>query len=123
MVNTRMLPAPVNVRGRMVQRPQPGGITLPTRVPRPPRDVVRNTVIVRAAKENVHKYVFHPAGIIRFGSDGTAEWPNDQFTRRRVRDGDITVEAPPIREKAKEAQPARRQQSPPASSGASGGSS
>jgi hypothetical protein len=33
-------------------------------------------------------------GRMRFTSDGWAEWPDDQFTRRRLRDGDITLEPP-----------------------------
>jgi hypothetical protein len=49
-------------------------------------------VRVRAANEMIKQYIFHPAGRLRFGADGTVEWPDDQFTQRRVRDGDVTIE-------------------------------
>jgi hypothetical protein len=29
---------------------------------------------------------------VRFRSEGSMEWPDDQFTRKRIRDGDVTVE-------------------------------
>ena len=47
---------------------------------------------VRALKEAVHKFVRHPrAGGFRSDQNQTVEWPNDAFTRRRIRDGDIEV--------------------------------
>jgi hypothetical protein len=49
-------------------------------------------VRVRAANETIKQYLFHPAGRLRFGANGTVEWPDDQFTQRRVRDGDVTIE-------------------------------
>jgi hypothetical protein len=45
---------------------------------------------VKARDEVIAKAIKHPSGI-KFSSDGTAHWPDDSFTRRRIRDGDITV--------------------------------
>jgi len=44
---------------------------------------------VRALKDHVRRLIKHPrAG--GFRSDGSdVEWPNDAFTRRRIKDGDI----------------------------------
>jgi hypothetical protein len=49
---------------------------------------------VYSLKPNVTKAIFHPTGRIRFDANGVADWPDDQFTRRRVRDGDISVRPP-----------------------------
>lgn len=51
-------------------------------------------VKVTAKNETIAKLIKHPNGK-SFKDDGTAEWPDDQFTKRRLRDGDITVEAAP----------------------------
>jgi hypothetical protein len=45
---------------------------------------------VKARDELIAKAIKHPSGI-KFSADGTAHWPDDSFTRRRIRDGDITV--------------------------------
>jgi hypothetical protein len=50
---------------------------------------------VYALKDNVKKYIFHPSNRVKFDEDGEADWPLDQFTIRRVRDGDISMEPPP----------------------------
>jgi len=44
--------------------------------------------------DNMRKFLFHPVTKIRFPKEGggPAEWPDDQFTRRRIRDGDVTIE-------------------------------
>jgi len=41
-----------------------------------------------------------------FGDDGTGDWPEDNFTHRRIRDGDLLTQAP--------GQPPRPQQPTPA---------
>jgi len=48
---------------------------------------------VRATNEDVRKLMKHPLTGMRFRSDigQTVEWPDDAFTRRRIRDGDIEV--------------------------------
>jgi len=39
------------------------------------------------------RFRWHPFGTL-FDSNGMAEWPDDAFTHRRLRDGDITTEEP-----------------------------
>jgi len=51
---------------------------------------------VYTTKDNVKKYIYHPIGRQRFDANGMADWPDDQFTRRRLRDGDITLEPAPV---------------------------
>ena len=51
-------------------------------------------VKVYALKENVKRDIKYPVGNIGFDENGEAEWPMDQFTQRRIRDGDISLEAP-----------------------------
>ena len=42
--------------------------------------------------ETVRKHIVHwPTGIA-FPAEGSVEWPNDRFTQRRIRDGDVTIE-------------------------------
>lgn len=45
---------------------------------------------VKAKNETIQKQEKHPTGG-GFRSDGTAEWPDDTYTFRRLQDGDITV--------------------------------
>lgn len=49
---------------------------------------------VYAANDTIKRLIFHPAVKQPFGEDGSANWPDDQFTQRRVRDGDVTLEPP-----------------------------
>jgi len=49
---------------------------------------------VYALKDNVKKFIKHPSAAMQFNEDGVADWPDDQFTRRRLRDGDISLQAP-----------------------------
>lgn len=45
---------------------------------------------VIAKNDDVKKVLYHPtAG--RFRDDGTADWPEDSYTARRIVDGDITT--------------------------------
>jgi hypothetical protein len=57
--------------------------------------------------DDLRRVLAHPnAG--KFRAEGSADWPDDSFTNRRIKDGDITkeeVEAkqpPPAKEKEKE---------------------
>jgi hypothetical protein len=55
---------------------------------------------VRAKNDVIKKQEKHPIGG-GFRDDGTAEWPDDTYTFRRLQDGDITaadVGAPPALE-------------------------
>jgi hypothetical protein len=49
---------------------------------------------------------------IGFRAEGSVEWPDDQFTKRRVRDGDVTVEE---RKSELPPPPSRPPQEPPTS--------
>jgi hypothetical protein len=46
---------------------------------------------VKALKDHVKKSVKHPIGKRGFDENGEANWPDDAFTARRVRDGDIEI--------------------------------
>jgi hypothetical protein len=48
-------------------------------------------VRVTPAREELRRALKHPSGG-GFRSSGSVEWPNDTFTRRRIKDGDVTVE-------------------------------
>lgn len=50
-----------------------------------------NTVRVRPAREEHRQLLKHPSGG-GFRSSGSVEWPNNTFTKRRIRDGDVIVE-------------------------------
>jgi hypothetical protein len=49
---------------------------------------------VFALKSHVKDNVRHPLVHHRFDENGVAEWPLDQFTQRRVRDGDVSLTPP-----------------------------
>lgn len=63
---------------------------------------------VRAKNDDVKKLIRHPVGGA-FRDDGTAEWPDDTYTFRRIQEGDVIAEdqpaqanlAPPEMKKAK----------------------
>ena len=52
---------------------------------------------VYALKDSVKRNIFHPVGRFRFDDNGVADWPIDQFTRRRIRDRDVSLEPPPAK--------------------------
>jgi hypothetical protein len=51
----------------------------------------RRVVRVLPRSDEIRKYLKHPATRVGFLAEGTAEWPNDAFTKRRIRDGDVSV--------------------------------
>jgi hypothetical protein len=53
--------------------------------PKPPR------VRVLPTNEDMRRFIKHPSGL-RFPEQGSVEWPLDKFTRKRIAEGDITVE-------------------------------
>jgi hypothetical protein len=54
---------------------------------------------VRAKNDDIKKILKHPtAGAFR--EDGTADWPDDSYTFRRITDGDVTTEEQPQPEMA-----------------------
>lgn len=48
------------------------------------------------AREDVRMYIKHPAGRIAFRATlaESVEWPVDAFTLRRIKDGDVLLDAP-----------------------------
>jgi hypothetical protein len=74
---------------------QARGTVTPERVRVLPRDEA-----FRKSHRNV-------VGHANFPEQGSVEWPFDQFTKRRLRDGDITIEAvaPEVQQRAKEPEP------------------
>jgi hypothetical protein len=67
-------------------------------------------VRVTPRDEKIRRNIKHPAGGIGFRAEGSVEWPYDQFTKRRVRDGDITIEE--RKPATGEASPSTTQQAP-----------
>ena len=49
-------------------------------------------VRVNPANEDIRKAISHPSGNLKFPASGSVEWPLDQFTKRRLRDGSVTRE-------------------------------
>lgn len=75
-------------------------------------------VRVVPANESMRRMMRHPDSATQFGKTGSVEWPMDQFTQRRLRDGAIRLEdeeeqkkvkvlerANPLRESEPESQP------------------
>jgi hypothetical protein len=48
-------------------------------------------VKVMPRNDVVRKTMRHPSGNIAFRETGPIDWPEDSFTTRRIRDGDVTV--------------------------------
>jgi hypothetical protein len=68
-------------------------LRMPGQFPQP-----RSTAMVKVwpKNEDIRKFIKHPTGIA-FSPDGStdpAEWPDDQFTTRRIMDGDVLTSAP-----------------------------
>lgn len=57
--------------------------------------VERRVVRVLPKNDLIRKYIKHQPSKIGWLSEGSVEWPLDSFTRNRLRDGDITIEATP----------------------------
>jgi hypothetical protein len=66
-------------------------------------------VRVNPANDQIRKAIKHPSGNIAFPESGSVEWPNDSFTKRRIREGAVTRED----DKAKEAKGAKTPPTPP----------
>ena len=41
----------------------------------------------------VRRDIKHPLGGRKFSAEGSTEWPNDQFTKRRISDGTVRLES------------------------------
>jgi hypothetical protein len=67
------------------------GLRLRARLEKMKEAVTRKGIRVTPANDTMRRLLRHPhAG--GFGKEGSVEWPNDRFTKRRLADGDITVE-------------------------------
>lgn len=64
----------------------------------------RPGIRVEPANEDLRRVMKHPSGI-RFRSEGSVEWPDDQFTRRRIKAGDVKVAGAKQAEEKTEDQP------------------
>jgi hypothetical protein len=51
----------------------------------------QSRVRVLPANEDFRQVLKHPSGI-RFPEEGSVEWPMDKFTKKRIAEGDVTVE-------------------------------
>lgn len=58
------------------------------------KTLVGRSRVVRVVPANdmLRKYLKHGLTKVGFLAEGSAEWPNDQFTRNRIREGDVTIE-------------------------------
>jgi hypothetical protein len=52
----------------------------------------RRVVRVLPKNDDIRKYIRHPKTRVGWLTEGSAEWPNDAFTKRRIADGDVTIE-------------------------------
>jgi hypothetical protein len=52
----------------------------------------RQRVRVLPRDEIIRKTIAHPSGNLKFPKSGSVEWPNDSFTKKRIREGDVTIE-------------------------------
>ncbi|HEY2245778.1 MAG TPA: hypothetical protein VGH47_16435, partial [Xanthobacteraceae bacterium] len=70
----------------------------------------RPGIRVEPRDDDMRRLLKHPNGA-RFRPEGSIEWPDDQFTNRRIRDGSVkVVEAPVDEEQASKPQHARRRE-------------
>jgi hypothetical protein len=53
------------------------------------------------ANDDGRRLLKHPSGG-GFPAEGSAEWPDDRFTKRRLADGSVTRESEPAPEKTKQ---------------------
>jgi hypothetical protein len=54
-------------------------------------DEGRKVVRVLPKNEQIRKYLKHHPSRVGFLAEGSAEWPNDVFTKRRIADGDVSI--------------------------------
>jgi hypothetical protein len=64
--------------------------------------------LVRVKAKDELTRVLGPSDRAPFNKDGFAMWPNDQFTRKRIKDGDVTVEKQPEQGQPKQGEQERR---------------
>jgi hypothetical protein len=64
------------------------------------REFQQRVKVVRVIPKNeaIRKGLRHWPSRVGFPKEGSAEWPFDTFTKRRIKDGDVTIEKPEDRE-------------------------
>jgi hypothetical protein len=62
----------------------------------------RRVVRVLPTSDDIRRYIKHPRTRVGFPAEGSAEWPNDAFTKRRIIDGDVRIEAPGVLQAAEQ---------------------
>lgn len=72
----------------------------------------RGSIRVVPKNEKLRAVLKHQPSGIGFRAEGGVEWPNDRFTQRRLRDGDIKIEVAKPQEEKKPEKRASSQQSP-----------
>jgi hypothetical protein len=66
------------------------------------KDFVEKRVVrVLPKNDMIRKYIKHQPSRIGWLKEGSVEWPLDQFTRNRLRDGDVIIETPAMLEHSK----------------------
>lgn len=50
-------------------------------------------VRVHPSNDVIRRDIQHPLARRKFPAEGSTEWPNDQFTRRRINDGTVRLES------------------------------
>ena len=75
------------------------------------KDFNERKKVVRVLPRNdlIRRYLKHGVTKVGFLASGSAEWPMDQFTRNRIRDGDVTIERA---ERAEQRAPAEKNAAP-----------
>jgi hypothetical protein len=68
-------------------------VTGKTRLQEADFDEARRVVRVLPKNDEVRKYLKHPKTRVGWLAEGSTEWPNDAFTKRRIADGDVRIEA------------------------------
>jgi len=71
----------------------------------------RPGIRVEPRDEDMRRVLKHQPSGIGFRSIGSVEWPDDSFTRRRLRDGSVKLAEPDQVEQSAEQSPQRRQTS------------
>jgi hypothetical protein len=62
----------------------------------------RRVVRVVPTNEALRMFLRHGNTRVGFPAEGSAEWPNDAFTKRRIADGDVRIEALPAPEQGEQ---------------------
>jgi hypothetical protein len=74
-------------------------------------------VRVLPKNDELREILVHPNGNLAFREHGSVEWPLDQFTLRRLRDGDVTLDEGHSQQQGRPRSPRPKPPSPPQHSG------